>query len=450
MSPDIQTGRLTKEEYTSNFCDLQKPLDFKNSLVESARCYFCHDAPCIEACPTDINIPGFIRKISTGNVRGAAQEILEQNIMGATCARVCPVEELCQDACVRNHAEDKPVEIGKLQRFATDHLFEQNIQPFQRAPETGKRVAIVGAGPAGLSCAHRLAMKGHTVKVFEAREKSGGLNEYGLAPYKVVDNSVQKEIQFILEIGGIEIENGKKLGTDIFLDDLRKEYDAVFLGMGHSGVNALGISDEEIPGVRNAVDAIAEIRQLSPEQIPVGRRVLVIGGGNTAIDIAVEMKKLGAEFVTVAYRRGTEQMSATWHEQEIAQTHDVLVKKWIKPIEILKGEKGVTGVRFEYTQVDSNGKLQGTGRTIDLEADQVFKAIGQSFIASPIENSKELLELVDGRIHIGEDRKTSLTNVWAGGDCVPGTDLTVSAVQDGKIAAESIHSFLSDTQKKGA
>src|SRR5262249_40954507 len=215
------------------------PLDPQRALVEADRCYFCHDAPCVQACPTGIDIPGFIRKIQTGNLKGSAITILEQNIFGGACARVCPTEVLCEQACVRNLAEDKPVTIGLLQRHATDWLFENGIQPFARGARTGRRVAVVGGGPAGLACAHRLAMLGHDVTVFDARPKLGGLNEYGIAAYKVPNDFAQREVAFILSLGGIQVRTDTALGRDIALSMLRRDFDAIFLGLGLAGVNAL-------------------------------------------------------------------------------------------------------------------------------------------------------------------------------------------------------------------
>lgn len=446
--PDVRPGRLSAQEIAENYADLHPLLSEHEALVESARCLFCFDAPCTEACPTDIDIPGFIRGIQTGNVRGAAIKILSQNIMGATCANVCPVEELCEQVCVKYTAEHRPVAIGRLQRYATDHLFASGEQPFKRAERTGKRIAVVGAGPAGLACAHRLAMHGHDVVVFEAREKAGGLNEYGLAAYKMLDERAAKEIEFILGIGGIEIKTRKALGVDFSLADLRREYDAVFLGMGHNAVKQLGMDHEDAEGVHNAVDMIARIRQEDLSTLPVGRRVVVIGGGNTAIDIAVQIKKLGAEYVTMVYRRGLTEMGATVYEQEVAQTSGVLIKTWAKPQRILADDDGISGVRFEYTEVDDSGHLAGTGETFDLPADQVFKAIGQRFDESPME-ADDCPDLDRGRIVIDDHRRTSLDGVWAGGDCVAGDDLTVVAVEDGKVAAESIHSYLTSEDGNG-
>jgi dihydropyrimidine dehydrogenase (NAD+) subunit PreT len=440
---DTRPGRLDAKQIAENFSDLHPPLTDDQAAVEAARCLFCHDAPCIEACPTGIDIPGFIRKICTGNTRGAAVTILSENIMGGTCANVCPVEELCEQLCVKNTAEDQPVRIGLLQRHATDYLFEQGIQPFQRKADSGKHVAVVGAGPAGLSCAHRLAMHGHQVTVYEARSKAGGLNEYGLAAYKMLDQRAAKEIKYILDIGGITLKYNYKIGLNSDLFQLQQDHDAVFLGMGHNDINLLGLRDENIEGVHSAIKYIARIRQESLVSLPVGRRVLVIGGGNTAIDIAVQIKKLGAEYVTLVYRRGIDDMGATGHEQEIAQTNGVLIKTWASPRKILAEDSSVIGVTFEYTEKDRKGRLRGTGNYFTLVADQVFKAIGQKF-NDELFQSDGLPDIENGRIRVDDERRTSLPGVWAGGDCVAGQDLTVVAVQDGKLAAESINWFLGE------
>ena len=444
-APDIAGGRLPAETYLAHFeVDAKEPLDVSQAVVEASRCYFCYDAPCIEACPTGIDIPNFIRKIQTGNLKGSATTILEQNIFGGACARVCPTEVLCERACVRNIAEDKPVAIGLLQRYATDFLFERAIQPFSRAPRTGKRVAVVGGGPAGLACAHRLAMLGHDVSVFEARAKLGGLNEYGIAAYKVTQDFAQREVAFVLSIGGIEPHTGVALGRDMTLAQLRKDFDAVFLGMGLAGVNALQAEGEGLAGVIDAVAYIAELRQAKDKaRLPVGRRVVVIGGGNTAIDIAVQTKRLGAEDVTIVYRRGPEHMGATWHEQEFAQVNGVGLKHWARPVRVISANGHAAQIEFEYTALDSTGRLVGTNSGFVLPADQVFKAIGQTFIADPVvAGATEPLEIRGGRILVDPARATSLPGVYAGGDCVSGVDLTVTAVEDGKIAAHSIDRYL--------
>jgi glutamate synthase (NADPH/NADH) small chain len=442
---DVATGRLAPDELAENFADAYPPLSEHAAAVEASRCYFCYDAPCLHACPTQIDIPLFIRQIAAGNEIGAAETILQQNVMGGMCARVCPTETLCEEACVRVASEGKPVKIGLLQRHATDALFEDGRQVFTRAAPTGKRIAVVGAGPAGLACAHRLAVLGHAVTVFDARPKGGGLNEYGIAAYKTVDDFAQRELAYILEVGGITLETGKQLGRDIHLADLRRDHDAVFLGLGLAGVNALGVEGEELDGALDAVDTIAQLRQARDlSTLPVGRRIVVIGGGMTAIDIAVQSKLLGAEDVTIVYRRGPENMNASVVEQEHAQTAGVRIKHWLAPKRVLGGADGVTGIELEYTRTNAQGRLEGAGETLRLDADVVFKAIGQSLDAGgALDAGDAAIALERGRIRVDESRATSLPGVWAGGDCVAGgQDLTVAAVEDGKQAANAIHEQL--------
>jgi glutamate synthase (NADPH/NADH) small chain len=431
----IATLATAEDDRASPYADLTPAMTPVQALAESNRCLFCYDAPCIKACPTGIDIPAFIRSIATGNLKGAATTILSENIMGGTCGRVCPTETLCEQSCVRNRAEDRPVAIGRLQRHATDRLIDgEPAHPFPRAAATGKRIAVVGAGPAGLSCAHRLATLGHEVTVFEAKAKSGGLNEYGLAPYKMADDFAQREVAFILGVGGITVEHGRRLGADLSLDSLRADYDAVFLGVGLGSNNRLGIPGEERAGVEDATAFIERVRQALPGQPPaVGRSVVVIGGGNTAIDAAIQAKRLGAEDVTLVYRRGRAQMGATAWEQELAQTEGVVLKTFAVPKEI-----GDTTVTFERTRL-TDGKLSGTGETYTLQADMVLKAVGQKLSADALNG----LQVTGGKIAIDATYRTTLTKVWAGGDCVAtGEDLTVQSVQDGKLAALAIHSHL--------
>jgi len=419
----------------SPYADLTPPLTAVQALAESNRCLFCYDAACVRACPTGIDIPSFIRSIATGNLKGAATTILSDNIMGGTCARVCPTETLCEQACVRNTAEERPVAIGRLQRHATDHLFaRKGPHLFARAARTGKRVAVVGAGPAGLSCAHRLATLGHEVTVYEAKPKSGGLNEYGLAPYKMADDFAQREVAFILEIGGITIEHGRRLGADLSLETLRAEFDAVFLGVGLGGNNLLNIPGEERDGVENATAFIERVRQATPDApVAVGRSVVVIGGGNTAIDAAIQAKRLGAEDVTLVYRRGRGQMGATAWEQELAQTNGVVLKTFAAPVAI-----DAQGITLERTRLE-DGKLVSTGERYSLPAAMILKAVGQTLAREALDG----LTIAGGKIVIDDDHRTSLGKVYAGGDCVAsGEDLTVQSVQDGKLAALAIHRHL--------
>jgi len=441
--PDIRGHRLDEDELARNFGDLHPPLTRADALIEADRCYFCYDAPCTTACPTGIDIPGFIQKIRSDNLRGSAHTILKENIMGGMCARVCPTEVLCEEACVRNTHEEKPVEIGLLQRYATDPIFDEQTPFFSRAPATGKKVAVIGGGPAGLSCAHRLATLGHEVVVFNRDNKPGGLNEYGIAAYKAIDDFAQKEADYILSIGGIELRTGETLGRDFTLNHLRESYDAVFIGIGLGSTNKLGLDDESLPGIDDAIDYIAELRQADdPGRLPVGRRVVVIGGGMTAIDIAVQSKRLGAEFVDLVYRRGPEQMGASLYEQNLAQTNGVTIHHWARPVELI-GEDHITEIRFERTELDDSGRLVARAEYFELTADVVFKAIGQILDLSVLGADMTGLEFRHDRIVVNETGRTTLRDVWAGGDCVSGgDDLTVTAVQHGKLAAIDIDQHL--------
>ncbi|MEO1455412.1 MAG: NAD(P)-dependent oxidoreductase [Pseudomonadota bacterium] len=437
MTPGVVPGRLSPEEYAENFADLHAPYDGHEAAVAADRCYFCYDAPCIAACPTAIDIPLFIRQIQAGNPDAAAKTILDQNILGGMCARVCPTETLCEEACVREAAEGKPVEIGRLQRHATDSLMAKGVHPFERAVSTGKRIAVVGAGPAGLACAHRLAMKGHDVVIYDGREKPGGLNEFGIASYKTVGDFAQAEVDWLLQIGGITFELGQKLGAGLSLPALKDEFDAVFLGIGLAGVNALRSDGEDKDGVRDAVDFISELRQASDvSSLPVGRNVVVIGGGMTAVDAAVQSRLLGAEAVSIVYRRGRDRMSASKYEQDLAASKGVRIVTDAMPVAV-HGNGAVREVEFEYTRSGPNG-LEGTGETFRLAADQVFKAIGQTLEEMALD-----LALSGGKIAVTETGRTSLPGVWAGGDCAAGgDDLTVTAVAEGRDAAEDIHASL--------
>ncbi|HEX4299161.1 MAG TPA: NAD(P)-dependent oxidoreductase [Devosia sp.] len=435
----IAPGRLEPEQYDRNFADLHPPLDRHEAFVEADRCYFCYDAPCQTACPTSIDIPLFIREILTDNPLGAAETIFEQNILGGMCARVCPTEQLCEEACVREAAEGKPVKIGLLQRYATDAAMDRDVQFFERAAPTGRTIAVVGAGPAGLACAHRLSMHGHDVVIFDAREKAGGLNEYGIASYKTPGGFAQAEVDYVTAIGGIRIETGKLLGEHFSLSELTGKYDAVFLGMGLGGVNALRAEGEAADGVDNAIDFIAGLRQASDlRSLPIGRRVVVIGGGMTAVDAAVQSKLLGAEEVTMVYRRGKAQMNASEFEQDLAAARGVTIRHWLAPTRVLAVAGKVSGIELSYMALDAAGTLKPTGETTTIACDQVFKAIGQT-----LATDGEGVTLAGGKIEVDEEGRTSMPKVWAGGDCATGgDDLTVTAVAEGRDAAESINRFL--------
>ncbi|MGJ8628063.1 MAG: NAD(P)-dependent oxidoreductase [Sulfitobacter sp.] len=433
FEPGIKAGRLAPETYDVQFSDLHPPLADHEALVAADRCYFCHDAPCITACPTDIDIPLFIRQIATGTPDAAAKTILSQNILGGMCARVCPTETLCEEACVRELAEGKPVLIGQLQRYATDTLQGKGVHPFSRAAVTGKTVAVVGAGPAGLSCAHRLAMLGHDVVIYDARPKPGGLNEYGIAAYKTPNEFAQGEVDWLMRIGGITFKHDVALGRGVTLDGLQNDHDAVFLGVGLGGVNALGVEGEDKNGVSDAVDFIADLRQAGDlAGIPIGRDVVVIGGGMTAVDAAVQAKLLGALNVTLVYRRGRDRMNASAFEQDLAASKGVRIVTHAVPVAV-HGNGAVREIEFEYV----DDAMKSTGQTLRLAADQVFKAIGQTL-------QSEGLPTLEGRkIKVDGTGRTSVKGIWAGGDCASGgDDLTVTAVAEGRDAAMDIHTTL--------
>ncbi|KVM96353.1 NAD(P)-dependent oxidoreductase [Burkholderia diffusa] len=438
---DIAAHRLSSTQLSCEFADIAPLLDPTAAAAAASRCHYCYDAPCVQACPTQIDIPSFIRKIGNGNLKGAAIDILSANPLGGMCARVCPTEILCEGACVRNHQDGQPVAIGALQRHATDWAMASGAVRFTRAPDTGRHVAVVGAGPAGLACAHRLALAGHRVTLFDARPKAGGLNEYGIAAYKTVDDFAQREVEWLLSVGGIALETGVALGRDVTLDALRERHDAVFLAMGLGGVRTLAIDGEQLTGVMAAVDFIEQVRQADAlENVPVGRRVVVIGGGNTAIDASVQSRKLGAERVTMVYRRGVDAMSATWAEREFAQKSGVTLITHAKPVRIAGANGHVTGVEFEAV----------SSERFIVDADMVLKAIGQTLAPEGVPGA--LLTADGTRIVVDADGRTALPDVWAGGDCAAtdGIDLTVQAVQDGKRAAAAIDAALAQRAAKAA
>jgi glutamate synthase (NADPH/NADH) small chain len=438
--PDVRAGRRTAADYAQAFADAAPRLSRTQALVESERCLYCFDAPCIQACPTGIDVPSFIRRIADDNLRGAARAILGANPLGGTCARACPTEVLCEAACVRTAQQGKPVEIGRLQRYAVDAVMSQPVTAlFSRAAPTGRRVAVVGAGPAGMACAFELARRGHTVVLHDARPAGGGLNEYGLASYKMAGDFAQAEFAWLMGIGGIDLKLGWQLSTTADLQILLGGFDAVFLGLGLGQTPRLGIPGEALAGVRDAVDFIAELRQ-APDvaKLPVGRRVVVIGGGMTAVDAAVQSRLLGADEVHMVYRRGPAAMSASVDEQHWAQTQGVTIHHHLAPAEILGEEGHVRGVRF----VRADGASTGVpGAETLLPADAVLRAIGQKF--DPAVLAASGVKLDAGRALADDAGRTGVPRLYLGGDCrAGGRDLTVEAVEDGKRAAAAIHADL--------
>ncbi len=451
LLPDIRPARLPDEQYAQRFADAAPRYSRGQALVEAERCLYCFDAPCTTACPTGIDVPSFIRRIADDNLRGAARTILESNPLGGTCARVCPTEELCEQVCVRTAQQGKPVEIGRLQRYAVDAAMDRPLASLLPcAPATGQRVAVVGAGPAGLACAVGLARLGHSVVLHDAQPKGGGLNEYGLAAYKVADDFARRELAWLLAFGNITLETGWRLESAAQLQALRDTHAAVYLAVGLATTQGLGLAGETLGGVRDAVAFIADLRQADDKaQLPIGRRVVVIGGGMTAVDAAVQSKLLGAETVHMVYRRGPANMGASQAEQDWAQTHGITIRHWLAPEAVLGGVGDAAGqavgVRFAR-QALVDGHLQATGEHETLAADMVFKAIGQKLDARWLADCGLAdcgLRLRDGRILADDDGRTGVPGLYAGGDCrFGGRDLTVEAVQDGKRAALAIQAQL--------
>jgi dihydropyrimidine dehydrogenase (NAD+) subunit PreT len=422
--------------------ELLPPLTVNEAITESARCIMCFDAPCTHACPTHIDIPKFIKKISTGNLRGSARTILESNLLGATCARVCPVQELCEGACVLG-SEHKPIAIGRLQRYAMDYLEGKKIDIFHPANSTGKKVAVVGAGPAGLSCAGELAKLGHSVTLYEKRELGGGLSTYGIIVLREPIEVALTEVAMIQRLG-VRMEMGKEIGIDRTVADLQENFHAVFISIGLGHTRAL-----EIPGEEYVLDGLEYIERskLEPSQLHVGRNVVVIGAGNTAIDCATIARRLGAERVTMIYRRTENEMTAYPHEYDFVKREGVTFWFLVQPTKVHheNGEvKALECVRMTLGDPDSSGRpfpKPVPGATMLLPADQIVKAIGQTKTSLV---STLNLETEDGFIHINSDFETSSQGIFAGGDCVRarGSASTVMAVQDGKLAARSIHQRL--------
>jgi glutamate synthase (NADPH/NADH) small chain len=427
---------IKPEEVLSEY---HPPLSDHEAVVEAHRCLYCYDAPCTQACPTHIDIPRFIKKIATGNLVGSARTILESNLMGATCARVCPVEELCEGACVLG-AEHKPIMIGRLQRYATDYVYQRGIDVFKPGVPTGKKVAVIGAGPAGLTCAGELAKLGHSVTVFEKRELPNGLSTYGIIVLREPVEVALAEAEMVKRLG-VEIKTQMELGKNLSWEEVRNNFDAVFLSVGLGAVPPLGIPGEEF-----IVDGLGyiETSKMNPGALQVGREVVVIGAGNTAVDCATIAKRLGAERVTMVYRRTQKEMTAYPHEFEFAKKEGIEFRFLTQPVEVLVQDGKVTGLRCVRMQLgapDATGRpapVPVPGSEFVLPCDQVVKAIGQE---KPAVAKLLDLETEKGFIKVDQDYQTSLPGVYAGGDCIraKGSASTVMAVQDGKLAARAIH-----------
>ncbi|MCR4339715.1 MAG: NAD(P)-dependent oxidoreductase [Gemmatimonadaceae bacterium] len=435
----MTSNSLTVEELDQNFADIAPPLTADAALVESSKCLFCYDAPCTIACPTHIDVPAFIKKIMTGNLTGSARVILDANPMGHSCARACPVEVLCEGACVLNDRDEEPIKIALLQRYATDHVLAHDLKLFSPGVDNGYRVAIVGAGPAGLSCAQDLRRWGYAVTIFDAHPDPGGLNTYAIAEYKMHPPTALAEAKKILELG-VELHTNVMIGRDIPFSDLERDFDAIFVGVGVGATRALGIAGEELAGVQDALSFIEHLKTHPYSNTKVGNDVIVVGAGNTAIDAATQAKRLGAERVTIVYRRGEEEMPAYLYEYELAKRDGCEFRFLTVPKRVV-GNGAVAGlecVRAEPGPADARGRrspVEITGSEHVIPCDMLLKATGQL----PRDEFAR-----DAGLTIEGGRMTSSKpNVFVGGDAASGGAEIVNAAAEGKAAAARIHALLS-------
>ena len=429
-------SKLPADRSESVFTDYKPAYSSNQARVEANRCLYCHDAPCITACPTGIDIPAFIRKIATDNVKGSARTIFDSNILGMSCARVCPVEVLCVGDCVYNHMGVPPIQIGKLQRYATDAAFEAGWGFYEAGADTGRSVGIVGGGPAALACAHRLRRFGHAVTIYEKRDVLGGLNTTGVAPYKMPADRAVAEVDWVLEIGGIDVQTGVEIGADVSFEDLEARHDALFLAFGLGPDSRLRGAGGDLAGVEGAVDFIERFK-LSVEDLSGVTRALVIGGGNTALDVVRELRVLGVPEVTMVYRGDEAGMSGYVHEWDAAKREGVRAAWRTQPLGFV-GDTAVTGVTCVHLD-DAKKPIAGTEHV--LAADRVYLAIGQSKLGALVAGL-DGVETEWGRVLVDSNQATGRPGVYAGGDCANGGTEVVNAVAEGRDAAEAIHAYL--------
>ncbi|MEJ7810512.1 MAG: NAD(P)-dependent oxidoreductase [Gemmatimonadaceae bacterium] len=430
---------LSAAQLDMNFADIAPPLTPDAALLEAHQCLYCYDAPCTRACPTHIDVPSFIKKIASGNMRGSARVILDANPMGHSCARACPVEVLCEGACVLNDRDEEPIKIALLQRHATDYALEHDLKLFAPGASNGMRVAIVGAGPAGLSCARDLCRWGYAVTMFDDRPLPGGLNTYAIAEYKMRVPLALAEARMVLDMG-IELRSGVRVGRDIGFDELERDHDAVFVAVGLGAARRLGVPGEELPGIQDALSFIEQLKTHPYAETRVGRHVVVLGAGNTAIDAATQAKRLGAERVTIVYRRGEAEMPAYRYEYELAKKDGCEFRFQTAPRRFL-GSDRVTGVECVHValgQPDSAGRrapAEVPASEHVIECDMVLEALGQLPRA-------DVATVAGARLE-GSRMQTGSSRVFMGGDCANGGAEIVNAAAEGKWAAVRIHEMLS-------
>ncbi|HEX8473550.1 MAG TPA: NAD(P)-dependent oxidoreductase [Pyrinomonadaceae bacterium] len=433
-----------------NFHEIAPPLTEAEAMFEANRCVYCYDAPCTRACPTHIDVPAFIKKIASDNLTGSARVIFDANPIGATCARVCPVEVLCEGACVEKTLMDKPIEIGRLQRYATDALMSRGGNIFRAGTPNGKSVGIVGSGPAGLSCATYLARLGYAVTIYDRKPLAGGLDTYGMAEYKM-QQRVSTDEAAMVERLGVRFRLNTAVGSDVSLADLESAHDAIFLAVGLGETSRLNIDGEQLEGVYDALDFIERIKTRDWRSVPVGRTVAVVGAGNTAIDAVTQAKRLGAERVLMVYRRSEREMPAYQYEYELAKKDAVEFLWQTAPVEIIADANGarvaaLRCVRMELTDADASGRRTARpieGSEFEVPVDMVIKATGQQKMRAFLEQIDGLTLDAAGRINVNkETMQTTNPKYFAGGDCVNGGREAVDASQMGKLAAQGIHESL--------
>ena len=429
-----------KKEFDENFAQIKPLMSETEAYYESSRCLFCYDAPCVNACPTGIDIPLFIRQINSKNETGAAKTIYDSNYFGYACGKVCPTEVLCEGACVYNHSDVKPIEIGRLQSFATQKAIASDKILYHPKASGGKKVAVIGAGPAGISCACELRLHGYDVDIFEAKSMPSGLTVHGVAPYKITNQEVLAEMKYLQKQFGFNIHYRKAIDTIEEFDELEETYDAIFLGVGLASTLPIRIKGEKLDNVFGAVEIIEKFR-LSQHQVSVPEKVIVLGGGNTAMDAASESARMGAASVILAYRRSKEEMGAYDFEYELAKSVGVKGLFNVSPVEIL-GDHKVTGVKFIRTQT-KQGRVEAIPGSEFVETcDWVIKATGQSKHTDVFSNFSGIELRTDGRILVSDEFQTTHPNYFAAGDAVSGGEEVVNAAADGKRAALGIIRYL--------
>jgi len=439
--------KLPAEEYEKNFADISPRMTRHQALTEAARCLYCFDAPCIQACPTRIDVPKFIKKIFSGNVRGAARVILEANILGQSCGRVCPAEVLCEGACVMHQRGERPIEIGRLQRYAVDYVLDNRIRLFHAGAPNGKRVACIGSGPASLACSAELAKLGYQITIFDRNKLAGGLNTYGIAAYKTRAEDSLREVELVRGLG-VEFRQGVMVGRDISLAQLEKEYDAIFIGIGLGETWELDLPGEDQHGVYGAMEFIEQTKTQPFPQIEVGRRVACIGAGNTAIDVVTAARRLGAESVYLIYRRSEQEMPAFRYEYELAKKDGVIFYWQTQPVRVLGKNGAVTGLECVRTRLgapDARGRRAPApvpGSEFTLEVDMVVRAVGQKPITEFLRAVPGIELRKDGTVVVNDHGQTGNKKYFAGGDCTNGGKEVVDAVAEGMAAARGIHACL--------